>query len=159
MSAREAGELAWIQGVDYPRPNRSHFRSMDIRETGSDSDAVLDQGWLAHALPIRSPGDLLDVVVLGSDDGLARGGDLRIITLASAERFVDDARRLKPLDTPPAHLTPALDHLFAVRAATQAAGAEFRRSIERHRAHALPQEPIGRQLQEGGGAGLRMPAK
>uniref|UniRef100_UPI003592F5B6 DUF1501 domain-containing protein n=1 Tax=Thiocapsa sp. TaxID=2024551 RepID=UPI003592F5B6 len=67
MPARDAGELAWIQGVGYPRPNRSHFRSIDIRETGSDSDAVLEQGWLARTLPIRAPGDLPDVVVLGGD--------------------------------------------------------------------------------------------
>ncbi len=150
MPAWDAGELAWIQGVGYPRPNRSHFRSIDIWETGSDSDEVLEQGWLARALPIRAPGDLPDVVVLGGDDGPARGGDLRIITLESAERFVDDARRLQPLDAPPAHLTPALDHLLTVRAATQAAGAEFRRSIERldTTPTPFPKSPIGRQLQE-----------
>ncbi|UHD15459.1 DUF1501 domain-containing protein [Thiocapsa bogorovii] len=118
MSAWDAGELAWIQGVGYPRPNRSHFRSMDIWETGSASDEVLDQGWLARALPIRALGDLPDMVVLGGDDGPARGGDLRIITLASAERFVDDARRLQPLDAPPADRTPALDHLLSKRSIT-----------------------------------------
>lgn len=32
MPAREAGELAWVQGVGYAEPNRSHFRSMDIWE-------------------------------------------------------------------------------------------------------------------------------
>jgi uncharacterized protein (DUF1501 family) len=150
MPARDAGELAWIQSVGYPRPNRSHVRSIDIRETGSARDAVLDQGWLARALPIRAPGDLPDVIVLGGDDGPARGGDLRIITLASAERFVADARRLQPLDAPPAHLTPALDHLLAVRAATQAAGAEFRRSIARldTTPTPFPESPLGRQLQE-----------
>ncbi len=142
MPARDAGELAWIQGVGYPRPNHSHFRSMDIWESGSDSDEVLEQGWLARALPVRAPCELPDVVVLGGDDGPARDGDLRIITLASAERFVEDARRLQPLDAPPAHLTPALDHLLTVRAATQAAGAEFRpiHRAPRHHAHTLPQE-------------------
>ena len=53
---------------------------MDIRETDSDSDAVFEQGWLARALPIRAPGDLPDVVVLGGDDGPARAADLRMIT-------------------------------------------------------------------------------
>jgi uncharacterized protein (DUF1501 family) len=150
MPAWEAGELAWIQGVGYPWPNRSHFRSIDIWETGSASDEVLEQGWLARQLPIRAPGDLPDVVVLGGDDGPARGGDLRIITLESAERFVSDARRLRPLDAPPAHLTAALDHLLTVRAATQAAGAEFRRSIARldTTPTPFPKSALGHQLQE-----------
>jgi uncharacterized protein (DUF1501 family) len=107
MPAWDAGELAWIQGVGYPSLNRSHFRSIDIWETGWDSDAVLEQGWLACQLPIRAPGDLPDVVVLGGDDGPARGGDLRSITLASAERFVSDARRLRPLDARLGIRTPA----------------------------------------------------
>jgi len=107
MPTWDTGELAWIQAVGYPSPNRSHFRSIDIWETGSASDAVLEQGWLARQLPIRAPGDLPDVVVLGGDDGPARGGDLRIITLESTERFVSDARRLRTLDARLGIRTPA----------------------------------------------------
>ena len=39
------GKLAIIQGVGYPNPNRSHFRSMDIWHTARP-DANADQGWL-----------------------------------------------------------------------------------------------------------------
>jgi uncharacterized protein (DUF1501 family) len=39
------GQLALIQGVGYPNPNRSHFRSMDIWHTARP-DANGDQGWL-----------------------------------------------------------------------------------------------------------------
>jgi uncharacterized protein (DUF1501 family) len=39
------GKLALIQGVGYPNPNRSHFRSMDIWHTAR-TDANGDQGWL-----------------------------------------------------------------------------------------------------------------
>jgi uncharacterized protein (DUF1501 family) len=38
-------KLAIIQGVGYPDPSRSHFRSMDIWHTGS-LDASADSGWL-----------------------------------------------------------------------------------------------------------------
>ena len=41
----DGGKLALIQGVGYPNPNRSHFRSMDIWHTARP-DANADQGWL-----------------------------------------------------------------------------------------------------------------
>ena len=42
------GKLAIVQNVGYPNPNRSHFRSMEIWETGSDSDEYLTSGWLGR---------------------------------------------------------------------------------------------------------------
>ena len=44
----ERGELAVIQGVGYPNPDRSHFRSMEIWHTGSDSDEYLGDGWIGR---------------------------------------------------------------------------------------------------------------
>ncbi len=40
------GDLTILQNVGYPNPNRSHFRSMEIWQTASDSDRVAKQGWL-----------------------------------------------------------------------------------------------------------------
>jgi uncharacterized protein (DUF1501 family) len=39
------GKFAMIQGVGYPNPSRSHFRSMDIWHTAR-TDANSEQGWL-----------------------------------------------------------------------------------------------------------------
>lgn len=44
----DAGELAVIQGAGYPNPNRSHFRSTEIWQTASDSNAVESYGWLGR---------------------------------------------------------------------------------------------------------------
>ena len=44
----EAGKIAAIQGIGYPNPDRSHFRSMEIWQTGSDSDAFLGDGWIGR---------------------------------------------------------------------------------------------------------------
>ncbi|MCC7371946.1 MAG: DUF1501 domain-containing protein [Chloroflexi bacterium] len=41
----DEGKFAMIQGVGYPNPSRSHFRSMDIWHTAR-TDANADQGWL-----------------------------------------------------------------------------------------------------------------
>ncbi len=42
------GQLAVVQNVGYPNPNRSHFRSSEIWETGSDSGEFLGSGWLGR---------------------------------------------------------------------------------------------------------------
>ena len=42
------GQLGVVQNVGYPNPNRSHFRSSEIWETGSDSGQFLGSGWLGR---------------------------------------------------------------------------------------------------------------
>ena len=45
------GRLSIVQGVGYPNPDRSHFRSMRIWQTASFDDADHDSyGWLGRAL-------------------------------------------------------------------------------------------------------------
>jgi len=53
----ENGELAIINNVGYPNPDRSHFRSMDIWHTASDSDVYLKTGWLGRMLDTCCPQD------------------------------------------------------------------------------------------------------
>lgn len=45
-----AGELAIVNSVGYPSPDRSHFRSMDIWQTASAPDQYLQTGWLGRFL-------------------------------------------------------------------------------------------------------------
>jgi uncharacterized protein (DUF1501 family) len=44
----DAGHLAVVQGVGYPNPNRSHFRSTEIWQTASDSDKTEKYGWVGR---------------------------------------------------------------------------------------------------------------
>ena len=44
------GNLAIINNVGYPNPNRSHFRSMDIWQTATDSNKYLQSGWIGRYL-------------------------------------------------------------------------------------------------------------
>lgn len=50
------GKMAVIQNVGYPNPNRSHFRSMEIWESGSDSDENIASGWLGRYLDSQCEG-------------------------------------------------------------------------------------------------------
>ena len=50
----DAGKVAVIQGVGYPTPNRSHFRSMDIWHTCAP-EKMADEGWLGRAIRDLDP--------------------------------------------------------------------------------------------------------
>lgn len=57
----ESGKLAILQGIGYPNPDRSHFRSMEIWETARTETGALETGWLGRALDAAPPstgGDL-----------------------------------------------------------------------------------------------------
>jgi uncharacterized protein (DUF1501 family) len=49
------GKVVIVQGVSYPNPNFSHFRATDIWFSGSDSNVVLDTGWLGRSLDTQYP--------------------------------------------------------------------------------------------------------
>ena len=50
----DEGKVAVIQGIGYPNPSRSHFRSMDIWHT-CEPDKVGDEGWLGRAIRDLDP--------------------------------------------------------------------------------------------------------
>jgi len=47
-SLYDEGHVAIVEGVGYPNPNRSHFRSTEIWQTASDADRTLNEGWLGR---------------------------------------------------------------------------------------------------------------
>ena len=62
-------QVAVIQGVGYPKPDRSHFRSMDIWHTARPESVDLRDGWLGRALE-RDPKALaggVPALALGSE--------------------------------------------------------------------------------------------
>ena len=46
----DEGWLTILNGVGYPNPDRSHFRSMDIWQSGSGSDQLWSTGWIGRYL-------------------------------------------------------------------------------------------------------------
>ncbi|RYD52321.1 MAG: DUF1501 domain-containing protein [Sphingobacteriales bacterium] len=46
----DAGELAVLNNVGYPQPDKSHFRSMDIWQSASASTEYLQTGWIGRYL-------------------------------------------------------------------------------------------------------------
>ena len=91
----EAKDLAIVQGIGYPQPNLSHFRSIEIWDTGSKADEYLNEGWLARTFVARPApaGFAADGVVVGSNDfGPLAGTGTRAIALTDTDQFLRQAR-------------------------------------------------------------------
>jgi uncharacterized protein (DUF1501 family) len=91
----EEKRLAIVQGLGYPEPNLSHFRSIEIWDTASKSDEYLEAGWLSRAFAAApSPaGYAADGVVVGAGGmGPLAGRGARAIALANPEPFLRNAR-------------------------------------------------------------------
>ena len=53
-SLYDKGDVAIIQGIGYPDPDRSHFRSMDIWHT-AEPHKFSSEGWLGRAIRELDP--------------------------------------------------------------------------------------------------------
>ncbi len=110
-----ANELAVIQGVGYPDPNLSHFRSIEIWETGSDSRQNLTEGWLSRLFTQQPPPSnfAADGVIVGSQSlGPLYGLKTRAIVLPK-----NDRRRKKSFNEDKyhdAHPNQSLKHILKV---------------------------------------------
>jgi uncharacterized protein (DUF1501 family) len=80
----DAGRLAIVRGVGYPKPDRSHFRSMDIWQTGSP-DRPVSTGWVGRWLDATGPDPLRAVSVGATLPPLAVGAKTAGVALPLAE--------------------------------------------------------------------------
>jgi uncharacterized protein (DUF1501 family) len=78
--------LSVVQGVGYPNPSQSHFRSMDIWQAGSTAES-LTEGWVGRALKsIKSPA--FHVATNNESSPLAlNGSPARVPSITSIEDF------------------------------------------------------------------------
>ena len=140
----EARELAVLQGVGYPDPNLSHFRSIEIWDTASGSRQFLANGWLTRTFAASpTPATFAaDGVVIGSNDmGPLAGGGARALAMADAARFMG---RANLAHREPARGNAALRHLLETEDGIVDAAARLARP--RAFATTFPATPFGRAV-------------
>lgn len=117
----QSGEIAIVQGVGYPEPNLSHFRSIEIWDAGTDSDKYSQEGWLPRVFGGKPAGaDLIaDGIVVGQDAGPLDGPQFRTLVMADPEKFIRNARRVQADSQRTGN--PALDHILSVETDVQSA--------------------------------------
>jgi uncharacterized protein (DUF1501 family) len=84
------GSLGILSGVGYPNPDRSHFRSMDIWQTASDSRQYLTTGWLGRYLDAQCHGCERPTQVLEIDDVVSlalKGAQIKGMALKDPRRL------------------------------------------------------------------------
>lgn len=94
MPVWENGQMAVVQGLGYPQPNLSHFRSIEIWDTASRSNQYLDAGWVTRMLsanPVPSA-FTADALVVGSSDLGPLAGGARAVALGNNGDFEKQAR-------------------------------------------------------------------
>lgn len=103
MPVWEHGEMAVVHGLGYPNPNRSHFKSIELWETGSDGNKVQRNGWLTHDVEHAYAIANIDAhgISLGGSMGVfdSQGGNW--LTMTTASQFSD--RTLAPPSDQPAN--------------------------------------------------------
>ena len=120
--------MAILQGVVYPAPNLSHFRSIEIWDTASDSRQVLQTGWLTRTADRQSAfaAASADGVVIGAADLGPFAGGARAVALNDPARFARQAR-LASAEAAPAR--GALAHVLRVESDVVRAGADIRPDV------------------------------
>jgi uncharacterized protein (DUF1501 family) len=145
MESWKAADLAIVQGVGYPYPNRSHFRSIEIWDTASASSQTLNEGWIARSFEgVSLPkGAGVDCIVADTNALPSTGPELRTIVMQDAENFLRQAQNLKDAQGMGDGGNPALRHLLAVRHEINAAAAGLRDKL---RAAAAPAVAYGQEF-------------
>ena len=123
----EKRQLAIVQSVGYPNPNRSHFRSMSIWQTARSSPSGDTPGWLSRYLgrrPTAAGGDAaaLHISIVQLPQALA-DRQVRVPSLVNLEQV---RRRLGFPDGPGAHeQRAALDYVSSRVSGEPAAHLQF----------------------------------
>jgi len=84
------GSLGILNNVGYPNPDRSHFRSMDIWQTGSASTEYVATGWLGRYLDAQCHGCDKPTFALEIDDVLSlalKGENSKAIAMKDPKRL------------------------------------------------------------------------
>ncbi|MEP7163495.1 MAG: DUF1501 domain-containing protein [Ferruginibacter sp.] len=95
------GSLAILNSVGYPNPDRSHFRSMDIWQSASDSNEYVSTGWLGRYLDAQCKGcdkptqaleidDVLSLALKGNERSGLAFKDPRRLYSSSNEKYYKD---------------------------------------------------------------------
>ncbi|MBY0476890.1 MAG: DUF1501 domain-containing protein [Chitinophagaceae bacterium] len=148
------GSLGIFNSVGYPNPDKSHFRSMDIWHTASDSRDYWNTGWLGRYLDAQCKGCDKPTQALEIDDVLSlalKGEQIKGLALEDPRRLYNTSqeRYFKELLTQhkqDAHEQP-VDYLYKTMAETiSSADYIFKQSKQRPSSETYPDTELGKGL-------------
>lgn len=91
----DQGWMSVINSVGYPNPDRSHFRSMDIWQTASDSNEFLTSGWIGRYLDSNCQVNKNPYTAIEVDDTLSlamKGIKMKGVAVQDPEKLYQTTR-------------------------------------------------------------------
>ena len=148
----DAGEMQIVEGVGYPNPNRSHFRSIEIWNAGQGADVIAQQGWVSEVFAQQT-----GRAALSDAAGLTLGGDMgplngegRFSAMRDVDTFFETLNHLPGKRHAVRPVTPQspLDHVLTTYDSAQVTGQAIRRRLEGSRARQwdFPDSDLAAQL-------------
>ncbi len=107
------GNLGIINNVGYPNPDRSHFRSMDIWQSASNSTEYINNGWIGRYLDAQCEGCEKPTQALEIDDVLSlalKGERMNGIAMQDPERLYNTSHEKYYKDILAQHHTETTEH-------------------------------------------------
>ena len=148
------GSLAIINNVGYPNPDRSHFRSMDIWHTASQSNEYWSNGWVGRYLDAQCNGCDKPTQAIELDDVLSlalKGNNLKGIAVKDPRRLYGTANEKFFRDVMKNHRDEAgeqpVDYLYKTMAETLSSADYIFQQSKLHPTNAeYPKSELGNSL-------------
>ncbi len=148
------GLVSIVNNVGYPNPDRSHFRSMDIWQTGSGSEDHLSTGWIGRYLDAQCAGkSCLPHQALEIDDTLSlamKGQQVNGLSLQNPEKLYAQTQNafVKSLvNTPPVDKHENVAYLYKTLAETVSSAEYVHSKAKVNKSRMLyPTTELGRSL-------------
>jgi uncharacterized protein (DUF1501 family) len=148
------GSLAILNNVGYPNPDRSHFRSMDIWHTASQSDEYWTNGWVGRYLDAQCNGCDKPTQAIEIDDVLSlalKGNDIKGIAVKDPRRLYGTANEKFFRDVLKNHKDEAgeqpVDYLYKTMAETLSSADYIFQQSKLHPSNAeYPKTELGTSL-------------
>ena len=149
------GSLAIMNSVGYPNPDRSHFRSMDIWHSASNSNEYINTGWLGRYLDAQCSGCDKPTQALEIDDVLSmalKGEQAKALAMKDPRRLYNTANEKFFKDIAASHKDEAgeqpVDYLYKTMAETiSSADYIFQQSKLRPSKTEYPSTELGKSFQ------------
>jgi len=148
------GSLAILNNVGYPNPDRSHFRSMDIWHTASQSHEYWTNGWVGRYLDAQCNGCDKPTQAIELDDVLSlalKGEDIKGIAVKDPRRLYGTANEKFFRDVMRNHKNEAgeqpVDYLYKTMAETLSSADYIFQQSRMHPTNAeYPKTELGNSL-------------
>lgn len=91
----DEGNLGILNSVGYPEPDRSHFRSMDIWQSASNSKEIIQSGWIGRYLDEVCKDCKMPIQAIEMDDTLSlalRGEVQKAIALNNPQQLYNNSK-------------------------------------------------------------------